>query len=871
MIPIKLTLSAFGPFAKSQVIDFAKFENDRIFLISGKTGSGKTSIFDAIAFALYGQPSGSVRELDSFKSDFSDEKDICFAEFEFFLKNERYIIKREPIQFKLRRNGNLSKENATAELTLETGEIISGVSAVNTKVEEILGINSDQFKKIVMLPQGEFRKFLSDDSDEKQKTLRRIFSTTQLDLFITKLRENASLLQSQANENQQKCNTYVDMLKLSDNDGEELLNALNSSSRDFSGIIALVKQKISNEKKLIDEKNEQLKVIFTKKQGLNLSSAIDLNKRFEEYAQIQKKLVEIKANEAHFAEVDKKLTTLKAIFPVFEKQEQLLKTETRINEISEQLDKYTERYKSKEEYLKNSLEQIKLADQCHTVWKEIEEAQQQLDNILTLEKCIESCQAQAVVCAMHLQIYKSAMNSFVANQAFFISKSLTEGFPCPVCGSVSHPAPATMETQEDTVVTQDMLDDTLAVYQESTNLLKKLQTDCQHWLEAANLDIEGEIQDKSSLSKIQSKHDEISDLIATAKTSEVALFIEDATSQKAEARLKVLEENNLSISLECERISESILRFKEQLTDLNGEYSSQKLSFENIIKENNIELDLLKSMKDEILNISVIEKSLSDFKIELASTIAVNDKLSAQLEGLSPVNLIALQVEHDEYSLKEELLSKEISSLSFSCNSNQEAIDKLLEALAEFDEIDTLYREQNMLYEVASGKYSDKVNFERYVLAALFEDVLENANLRLEQMTNSRYTLKRRSEKDKKQKSAGLTLEVFDAYTGCSRPVSTLSGGESFKVSLGLALGLADIVSQNASGIELNALFVDEGFGSLDSASLDSAIECLIRLKDTGRYIGIISHVSELKEKIPSQILVEQEPHGSHIIMPTAN
>ena len=249
----------------------------------------------------------------------------------------------------------------------------------------------------------------------------------------------------------------------------------------------------------------------------------------------------------------------------------------------------------------------------------------------------------------------------------------------------------------------------------------------------------------------------------------------------------------------------------------------------------------------------------------MARCKGVIENLSPQLEGAVYADLEQMQREKDELLQRIREREEEYSQLKFRRRSNEEAYHKLTSLWHGCEKLHMEYQERQKLYDTAGGKRNGKISFERYVLAAYFSDVIAMANLRLEQMTNSRYTLNRRKEKEKGNRLSGLSLEVFDANTGKSRHVNTLSGGESFKISLCLALGLADTISQNSGGIELNTMFIDEGFGSLDQASLENAVECLNDLKLSGRYIGIISHVSELKEKIPAKLLIKTGPQGSGI------
>ncbi len=325
-------------------------------------------------------------------------------------------------------------------------------------------------------------------------------------------------------------------------------------------------------------------------------------------------------------------------------------------------------------------------------------------------------------------------------------------------------------------------------------------------------------------------------------------------------------ENNLKLlSISNERTLEAKQQMNEQLIVITKEMEQREINFNHSLYQAEMDITTFLSLKELLININAMQDSLAQYKNAISIKSALMESLKKQLEGKEPVDLLILKEKIDIIDSEIEQMNKQYLTFSSALSTNHDIINKLKDSQKKYQDLNSKFATINKLFEVANGKYSDRINFERYVLASYFNDVIMNANLRLEKMTSSRYTLIRRAEKEKGNKSSGLALDVFDTYTGKSRHVNTLSGGESFKIALSLALGLADIISQNSGGIELNTMFIDEGFGSLDSNSLDSAIACLNDLRASGRYIGIISHVSELKEKISSKIIVVQQPTGSYI------
>lgn len=975
MIPIRLELEAFGPFAKKQSIDFTAFDSDGIFLISGKTGSGKTSIFDAISFCLYGVASGDIRDADSFKSDFADQGAICYVEFEFLVHGKRYLVRREPIQFRLKRNGNYVKENSTAELILEDGSIISKTANVDVRIEEILGINADQFKKIVMLPQGEFRKFLSDDSNEKQKTLRKIFSTKVLDDFTEQLRINVTAQKASLDQQVTRCNAYIESVQAPSE--STLYTEMHSENKDIRFILKLLSAQNSEQENSLTSKSEALTALNKAKDSINIPYAKEINGKFSLLQSSQSELSLLTEKKAKFDALSNAIHLLKQIKEVeatehtlldlsvqettttqaivhsqraFEEcnrtliivKEKLIEAKTeqsklpsmiaRVEELKQKLQKIDKLNTLKQEISleenklqteKDLLQRLAKAQKFLLISSKTSEAQKQQDSLSAIHSNILACKEFTDKFLAVSQSYQYKMNCFIESQAFFLAGSLKEASPCPVCGSLEHPNPAKETVQ---TLSQEELEQEKQRFDEASRRLKEQQTICKQLLIHADFEIKSHSKLSEFLPDIAKKQAELQEAITTLKQDLEPLvvpsapkFTLDELNEKLqmqqtalavlEQKLRLLQENSAEILAEnpdcsadkatvlseMQEISASMEQIrnkfeevtlqKDKLSNEVGRYteaiSQQTAQLEQLVKSKQkkqaefeqqllakglsmVDYHLKKADCDRLLK---YENALLEYTNQRTKVTAVVESLADQLEGLAPIDMESLQERYDQITTEINRISEETSKLSILLNSNSIAYKKLAKSFESFESISITLDSYQRFYDIANGKFSDKINFERYVLASYFDDVIKNANIRLEQMTNSRYTLNRRTDKEKGNKSSGLALQVFDAYTGISRHVNTLSGGESFKISLCLALGLADIISQNSGGIELNTMFIDEGFGSLDSTSLDLAIECLNDLKSTGRYIGIISHVSELKDKIPSKLFVIQEPQGSSITM----
>lgn len=964
MIPKKLRFASFGPFNKEQTIDFSKFSDDRLFLISGKTGSGKTTIFDAVSFSLFGKPSGSLRDADSFKSHFSGDEDVCFCEFEFFSKGHNYKIYREPIQFKLKRTGNLVRENAVARLETDGKDTISGIDSVNKKIEEILGLNADQFKKIVMLPQGEFRKFLSDDSSEKQKILRKIFGTEIIDRFTEKLKDNASAQKRLFEDSEIKCQAHIANLYASENIA--LKEALSAENPDFDDIIKKIDDYSSILEKELSEKKAEIKKLETEKEKINLPYFKEINKKFSELEARKLKLSELEAKEIeikNFKNDIEKIKLSKEIKPYEESYSQAKRRENEtaavIAKILEQTEKNNDLIRrSSEHYEKCREESEKLPEEKDNIQKlglmleaakELSKAEkleaETLKQKLSLQNEIKSaegkCEYQKLIeiksdaenrlllfgeikaetekseklneiFIEKSKAYKLAVSQFISSQSYQLAIGLEDGAPCPVCGSTEHPSlakePAVIVTdaeldlkkQESDGAYQDCLGkkslidglflkanvSSMDEIQNEAQILEaslknadeKLSSEKYAGFSGQEFDIEALAEEirtaKQNLAVLSERESSVKAKITELK-SKTGCFDEEKIESEIEKKKAEIEETEKRFKAAEEykkKFSDQEIELKARLNEKQSQLEDEKISsaqsknkFAEILKKTSLGYEGYKNYISREIELKKLEEEVLSYTTEINTTRSFIESYSAQLQGLSPVNLVALQHQYDEIDSEITEKSKVLKSAELILSNNRQAEKNLKSELKKNREIYEKYTEYNHIYDVVQGKYSGNVNLERYILASYFDDIIDSANLRLEEMSNSRYTLKRRFEKEKGRRSSGLELEVMDAYSGTTRHVNTLSGGESFMVSLSLALGLADIMSEASGGIEVDTMFIDEGFGSLDSNSLSAAIECLEKIKETGRYIGIISHVSELKEKIPSKISVMQSNVGSYI------
>ena len=1036
MRPIKLTISAFGPYASKQVIDFEELKGRNIFVISGKTGAGKTTIFDAISYALYGEASGESRETDSLRSHFADDNTETYVELEFELRGEKYTVNRVPKQKKKKARGEgYTEKSADATLTLPDGKVITKVKNVTDKIIEILGITREQFKQIVMLAQGEFKKLLLADSVEREGIFRKIFNTYDFEKIQAELKDKAANLSKNRTKSKHEMEINLKNIK-----GEH--DIVIDEYVDFPLVIEKLKDLLERDNNIYKTLNEEGKEVDNNLQVKNQEKAIietnnnllkekeiitkaleELLSKEDEYKNKSKTIIdgknakEVKYIEDKLIETTKKLTkreedynlSLKNIDSLKLKQEEankLLQIEeskecdreklsVEINNLNKLEEKIIEldSLNNKVMHLKQSAENSKLqiinnTKETEELKKSKEEKELQLKDIATLET--KKVELESDIKAKNktldevrelFKVIRSFQNTYIEHnnkakeykefeveykkvkenyekmddlykkeQAGILASKLQENEPCPVCGSTNHPNKATIKenlkipTKEELKVAKENLDKLEKENLEKINNLTTLNSNKTTYLEQVNnhlsmlsatLNIDKTFNSetakvvknlgtelKSVIDKLKDELLKVIDKISLKEKIEKELNLITTTINEREHSLIKLEECEKNYTTELTQNITKIDEYKkeipENITDLKTlnnliEVKTKEL---NISKEKLAKLrleneNLAKKLEGENSTSKEINKSIEELKLEIANNKAnFNEAIKeqgfdniqtyedAKLQ-ISMVESLEKEVENYNSELKltkakqEDIINKtkdivfmdittideEIRSIQ---NNKKELESKLRELHAiivgnktilknvenlniEFKEIEEEYKVLGELADLANGKKAPYISFERYILASYFEDIIEAANIRLEKMTGDRFSLIRKTSKSKGAGQKGLELEIYDNYTDSSRDVSSLSGGESFKASLSLALGLSDIVQSNAGGVSLDTMFVDEGFGTLDPQSLDNAIDSLLELQRGGRLVGIISHVEELKERIDAKLEVTSTSKGSKV------
>lgn len=1002
MMPISLTLSAFGPYPDTITIDFESFQEDGLFLITGPTGSGKTMIFDAMIFALYGKTSGQIRQTDSLRCDHALNEIPTFVEFSFSLHQQNYTIKRNP---KYYLEGKKTPKQPSALLTLPDGKMVEGIKEVNQKMISLLGVDDQQFKQICMIAQGEFTKLIMASSDEREKVLRELFHSETYQKLEEKLKVHLK--------------TYQDKYDLLLNKRKDLMQELQVEDHQEylskqTKLIASQQKEYDDLKKDLDQKKQQLQLYRLQNQRLiqlkdlkqqfqdlkkqendyqELNKTVDTLKKAQEtnylyisYIKQQKKLQTLKLNQEDFLKQLKKLEKdyqekkVQADFLDYKQQtkeklqNQIQETKQLINQIYQyqndyqnlqtlkqqyrMLDEEHKLFLKKKEKFENGLqrdqERIQSEQQVQSKYELIKQQYVRLneqkvkvhqlsdyyDQILKLNENKSDLQEEYTVVEKQVDHEKMQYNQmeklYFRKQAGIFALQLKEDQPCPICGSLHHPHPAQIEKEGITKEKldqqakkvkqqehrlQDILQKILLSNQKKEMLVKQTKQLSSELNIQEEISKEIFIKELDHLSKdekrMKKEYLELQDelkYIQKLKKS-VALSLKDMSTYESKELKQAQSLENIQVqihqlsgklddslrqyeigevnknyqqvqkeyrqlSLEIETIQQDYEKFKNKYLEIKTKISSLN---QQIIQEQEIydELDNkyhtaldafineeeFLNLKTQINQISILEKKYQDYLISLKSLNEQIISLENEVKDSTYVDLSSLSETIKEVNQQLREKNDDLEKLKIDYSLKEKMIKDIQKINQQLEKDEDTYQIYLDLYNLASGKNNARVSIERYVLATYFENMLIYANVIMKQLSQGRYQLLRKDDAGKGRSQQGLELDVFDQESGNIRSIKTLSGGESFKAALSLALGLSRMVQDYAGGIELNTLFIDEGFGSLDSQSLDQAMNCLMELHHENKLIGIISHVSDLKDRIERQLVVERKQKQSVIQM----
>ena len=913
MRPLKLTLSAFGPYAGKTDFDFDKLGTGGLYLITGDTGAGKTTIFDAITYALYGDPSGNNREVSMFRSKYADLETPTFVKLTFKYKDNEYTVKRNPEYERASQRGSgVTKQTAGVELTLPDKKVLTKTKEVDTAIKNIMGIDKNQFCQIAMIAQGDFLKLLIAPTKDRIEIFRHIFKTKLYSDLQNKLKQEASSLDNNCLQIRQSITQYIagincdesslHCLEVSKAKNNELpidecisllenLLAEDSQSEEKTAekILNIEKQadtiklniqqgeSISRAKLLLEQTQALLEKLSSEK--ITLAAALDEeNKRSVEIEKLTKDSATISAQLPEYDELSQKQAALAKNISLIEKNNLTLnKAKTDIDTLKSQIESLSAEAKTLE---KCGEQKIILENNILSLNDRLSKLQQLLYSMETLKKNHEEHkkavqiykEKQANVDSLDAS-YKAGHKLYLDAQAGILAESLEEDMPCPVCGSLSHPKkaskPVDVPTKEELDALQNRLSAANKEVERASQAAGKLNGAINEKMEATLTSIKELLGDinmnsatdiaKENISELQSKIKSInSEIEQLSKNISRKDSIEKILPQSTK-RLEELQDSINTISNTITTYTSENKAIEERIKSLKSKLLfSSKLEADAKIKSNND--TVLKIQKA----IELATKRLNECNEKLASTTATKAELSKQLDGKEEINLENEKIKLNELegnikrlrAYKEEIHSRIVNNQSNYKNIKLKS-DELIEAEKQYTIVKSLS-------DTANGNITgkDKIMLETYIQMHYFDRIISRANARLVIMTGGQYDLVRRKEAASKMGQSGLDLDVIDHYNGTERSVKSLSGGESFKASLALALGLSDEIQSSAGGIQLDTMFIDEGFGSLDEDSLAQAMNALASLASSNKLIGIISHVGELKQKIDKQIIVKKDKTG---------
>ena len=1000
MMPISLTLSAFGPYPDTITIDFESFQEDGLFLITGPTGSGKTMIFDAMIFALYGKTSGQIRQTDSLRCDHALNEIPTFVEFSFSLHQQNYTIKRNP---KYYLEGKKTPKQPSALLILPDGKMVEGIKEVNQKMISLLGVDDQQFKQICMIAQGEFTKLIMASSDEREKVLRELFHSETYQKLEEKLKVHLK--------------TYQDKYDLLLNKRKDLMQELQVEDHQEylskqTKLIASQQKEYDDLKKDLDQKKQQLQLYRLQNQRLiqlkdlkqqfqdlkkqendyqKLNKTVDTLKKAQEtnylyisYIKQQKKLQTLKLNQEDFLKQLKKLekdyqekkvqaNTLTVKQQTKEKlQNQIQETKQLINQIYQyqndyqnlqtlkqqyrMLDEEHKLFLKKKEKFENGLqrdqERIQSEQQVQSKYELIKQQYVRLneqkvkvhqlsdyyDQILKLNENKSDLQEEYTVVEKQVDHEKMQYNQmeklYFRKQAGIFALQLKENQPCPICGSLHHPHPAQIEKEDITKEKldqqakkvkqqehrlQDILQKILLSNQKKEMLVKQTKQLSSELNIQEEISKEIFIKELDHLSKdekrMKKEYLELQDelkYIQKLKKS-VALSLKDMSTYESKELKQAQSLENIQVQIhqlsgklddslrqyeigevnknyqqvqkeyrqlsleietiqqDYEKVKNKYLEIKTKISSLNQQIIQEQEIYDELDNKYHTALDAFineeefLNLKTQINQISILEKKYQDYLISLKSLNKQIISLENEVKDSTYVDLSSLSETIKEVNQQLREKNDDLEKLKIDYSLKEKMIKDIQKINQQLEKDEDTYQRYLDLYNLASGKNNARVSIERYVLATYFENMLIYANVIMKQLSQGRYQLLRKDDAGKGRSQQGLELDVFDQESGNIRSIKTLSGGESFKAALSLALGLSRMVQDYAGGIELNTLFIDEGFGSLDSQSLDQAMNCLMELHHENKLIGIISHVSDLKDRIERQLVVERKQKQSVI------
>ena len=927
MKPLKLTMSAFGSYAGKNVIDFTG-QQQGIFLITGDTGAGKTTIFDAITYALYNQTSGGERNGNMMRSQYAQPEAETYVELEFLYRGQTYRVRRNP-DYKITKtlkNGKIREQKVphSVELTLPDGTVFpEKKNATDAKIIEILGLTADQFSQIVMIAQGDFLKLLYTKSDERKMIFSKLFRTDIYWKIQENLRRKSMEMDERIQENdrafEQEKSRIIPLPESEELPLDELVERLRERLKDAlkeqnlrrANVEELNKkitkyeeinklfvslEKIRQTGKELEarqveskERRQQIenalkadKVLVAEQQNLRQQQAVEqsvqaiakmeetLTNNQEMFETLKTQLQEVEAEQKReAADIQKKMLALEQSFPSYEALQNARSEEQQAKKVWEDLGKTSEESFHKKEAGIAALK---------------EQQKQQEQVVEQTKKNWEQTSLSASESAKH---YEHMYEAFLKEQAGILAENLSAGCPCPVCGSTVHPDPAKLSDHAVTELEVEQAKKTRAAAEEKRDLayaaFEAEKTEKQKLAQAVEKE-EADFVLAQTIAKQQRKEAE-QNYVSLQKIAEqireklVYPSLAEAKKQYA-AMQKALE----AAEQEIERKRQKVSELAEAMNTLKGqklaEEENQKTAKKLAAKTEKEYAKLLEKsgfVSEETYHLAILpersrsklEREEKEYESQCLRQQSEQKLLEKQVSGKTYTDTSELneQLKAEKQALKE--TEKTYMELHTAYENDRSVLQNCAVYLEKGKKLESEDQVIKSLSKTANGRLSGsaKIDFETYIQRQYFKQIIHEANKRLLTMSNHQFILKLKEEANTGRKTnEGLDLSVYSLVTDSERDVKTLSGGESFLAALAMALGLSDIVERSAGAIHPDMMFIDEGFGSLDAQSRQQAIEVLAELAGDSRMVGIISHVTELKEQIDRKLVVSRTDKGSRAV-----
>ena len=890
MRPELLTMQAFGPYKDLTTIDFTKLDDHGIYLLTGPTGAGKTMIFDAIMYALYQTGSGEYRNKeDTFRNRNVPIDVKPFVRLTFSVLNKRYTIERT-LRYKAKKD-NKNLTDVKVYLKDESNnQLYTNLKEVNDKIIEIIGVDKNQFVQICMIAQGEFKKILNAKTQDRILIFRKLFNSEKynelqdaiLDDYLGLRRKHDDLTLS----------LYSVLQNVEIDDRDELLSKYLLSDK----VDELLNKQIAKDRIKVDSDSEKAKLIDKQLVDIDISinKALQLKKDQEEINKqkllvndlnnqriiVSEKLNKLISDDELISKIDDQINKINNDLNAYKQLDDLNK---KLNSINISIDNTSKKLnKLNDDKQLNDKEIMKLEkiiddnsdieakslkhSQLLKEWMQQKDVYQKyisdkkiLDNDeLLLNNKQGIFQDKYNIYLANKALYDKEYDRFLCNQAGILAKDLKDGEACPVCGSTSHVRLAKIL---DDVYSYEKLDELKKIVEVQSNECLQLSRDIASI--SARIKVAKETLDSIVVSDI----DEINSNIKSLNALLLADKKNNDKYQDALNKLPLLKENGDKLNGLINDNSHMLVKLISDKDNVGVYYQDikSKLSYDCLDSANKM-LNKLKEQKKQILdNIRSLQEKIIGIDNSISASKAIISTLQSKLADSKVFDIDKLNASKNELNKLKSELNNEIKNTYSILDKNIKILNNIkpiyLDINANEDKLQ-LISKINDTINGRSGKESGKIKLETYVQMKFLDEILIKCNLRLMAMTNDQYSLCRHKEADNRQSQTGLDIDVIDHYNNSIRPVSSLSGGESFKASMALALGLSDEI-QASSKIKLETLFIDEGFGTLDDESLEAMMNILADLSNSNKLIGIISHVEQLKQRIDKQIVVSKDSHGN--------